>query len=149
MIEERAIVVGVQGQTIEIQMQRQSACSHCELSQGCGTGAIGRMLGHRSKPLLIESTLNLKPGDHILLGMPDRSFLKASLLIYGLPLGLLVLAAVFAQMLSNGSEILVPIAAGTGFLLGLFFSAKLAGKRYAGQFNPRILRINSEPEDQF
>lgn len=149
MIEEQAIVIGVQGQTIEIQMQRQSACSHCELAQGCGTGAIGRMLGHRSKPLLIKSTLNLMPGDRILLGMPDRSFLKASLLIYGLPLGLLVVAAVFVQMLSNGSEVLVPIAASAGFLLGLFISAKLAGQRYAGQFHPRILQINSELTNQF
>lgn len=149
MIEEQAIVVGVKGECVEIQMQRQSACSHCELNKGCGTGAIGRMLGHRSKPLLIENTLNLKSGDHILLGMPDRSFLKASLLLYGLPLGLLVAGAVIGETVFNGSEMLVLISAASGFLGGLFIAARLAGKRFAEQFNPRILQINSEPTDQF
>ncbi len=149
MIEEQAIVIGVKGDYVEIQMQRQSACSHCELNKGCGTGAIGRMLGHRSKPLLIENTLNLIPGDRILLGMPDRSFLKASLLLYGLPLGLLVVTAVTMETISNGSEMLVLISAAAGFLGGLYISARLAGNRFATQFNPRILRINSEPSDQF
>lgn len=149
MIEEQAIVVGVKGETAEIQMQRQSACSHCELSRGCGTGAIGRLLGHRSKPLIVENALNLKPGDHILLVMPDQSFLKASLLIYGLPLGLLVVAAIAAEALFAGSELLVPIAAGGGFLGGLIISAKLAGKRFSEQFKPKILRINNEPTDRF
>lgn len=149
MIEEAANVVSVQGKYVEIQMQRQSACSHCELERGCGTGAIGRMLGHRNKPLFIENTLNMKPGDRILLGMPDRSFLKASLLIYGLPLGLLVISTVLAQIVSNGSEVLVPIAAVAGLLGGLFISAKLTRKRFARQFNPRVLQINNELKDQF
>ncbi len=149
MIEEQAIVIGTKGTYVEIQMQRQSACGHCELSHGCGTSAIGRMLGHRNKALLIENTLNLKSGDHILLGMPDSSLLKASLLIYGLPLVLLIVAAILAQIASDGSEILVLASAGTGFSGGLMISTKLAGKRFAGQFKPRILQVNNEPTEQF
>ncbi len=148
MIEEQAIVVGILGKNVEIRMERQSTCSHCELSPGCGTGAVGRLLGHRSKPLIIENTLKLKSGDHILLGIPNRSFLRASLLIYGMPVGLLVITALMVQMLSGGSEILVPIGACAGFLGGLFLSARLAGMGHAGQFNPRILQVNSEPIDQ-
>ncbi len=149
MIEEQAIVVGVKGEQVEIQMQRQGSCNHCELNTGCGIGAIGRMLGHRNKPILIDNTLNMKPGDHILLGMPDRSFLKASLLLYGLPLGLLVVIAVVLEAVFEASEELVLTGAVAGFAGGLFIAARLARRHFSGQLNPRILQINSEPTDQF
>jgi len=149
MIEEQAIVTQMRGNHVEIQMQRQSACSHCDLNQGCGTGAIGRLLGHRSKPLIIETSLPLKMGDRVLLGMPDSSFLKASLLIYGLPLFALVCSAIIGQWLFNGSEVLVLVSALAGFVAGLVFSAKKAKSRFSSEFSPRILQINSEPTDSF
>jgi len=149
MIEEQAIVTQIRGNRAEIQMQRQSACSHCELNRGCGTGAIGRMLGHRSKPLTIETSLSLKPGDRVLLGMPDGSFLKASLLIYGLPLFAMICFAMLGQLLFNGSEGLVLACALLGFFAGLLFSAKKAKTRFSAEFCPRILQINNEPTDSF
>ncbi len=69
---------GLEGDLAIIRMQRQSACSHCELNKGCGTGAIGRLLGHRSKPLAIRNDYDLKAGDRVLVGLPDRAFLNAS-----------------------------------------------------------------------
>ena len=147
MIEEQAVVIQARGNHVEIQMQRQSTCNHCDLNQGCGTGAIGRMLGHRSKPLIIETSLPLKTGDQVVLGMPDSSFLRASLMIYGLPLLSLVCFASLAQMLFAGSEGLVLIFALAGLALGLIFSAKKAKSRFSSDFSPRILRINSEPTD--
>jgi len=149
MIEEQAMVLRAQDGRVEIQMQRQSACNHCELNQGCGTGAIGRLLGHRSKPLVIDSNLVLKPGDRITLGLPDSSFLKASLLIYGLPLFALVLSSAAGHWFFNGTETEVLLSAIAGFCGGLVISSKLAKQRFSQQFYPRILKINSEPTNQF
>ncbi len=149
MIEEQATVLRAQDGRVEIQMLRQNACNHCELSQGCGTGAVGRLLGLRSKPLVISSDLELKAGDRVTLGLPDSSFLKASLLIYGLPLFALVLASGVGHWLFDGTETAVLISAITGFCSGLFFSSKLAKQRYSKQFYPRILKINSELTNQF
>ena len=149
MIEEQAIVIQTRGNHVEIKMQRQSACNHCDLNRGCGTGAIGRLLGHRSKPLIIETSLPLKMGDQVVLGMPDSSFLTASLLIYGLPLFTLVCSAMLGQLLFNGSEGLVLGFALSGFVAGLVFSARKAKTRFSTEFSPRILQINSEPTDSF
>ena len=149
MIKEQAIVIQTRENCVEIQMQRQSACNHCDLSRGCGTGAIGRLLGHRSKPLIIETSLPLKIGDRVVLGMPDSSFLRASLLIYGLPLFALVFSAMLGQLLFSGSEGLVLVFALAGFVSGLVFSAKRAKSRFSAEFCPRILQINSEPTDSF
>ena len=103
------------------------------------------LLGHRSKPLVIESRFDLEPGDRVMLGMPDSSFLKASLLIYGLPLFCLILSAIAGQWLFGGSEFKVLFAAALGFGGGFLMSARLARKNFSSQFDPRILEINNEP----
>ncbi len=147
MIEEQAIVSGLDGDLAIIRMQRQSACSHCELNKGCGTGAIGRLLGHRSKPLAIRNDYDLKAGDRVLLGLPDRAFLNASLLIYGLPLVALIGGGLLAQWAFTGSELSVLIFSTAGFIAGLWFSGQIAKNHYSQQFNPQILEVGSEPID--
>jgi len=149
MIEEQATVLKAQYGRVEIQMQRQSACNHCELSQGCGTGAIGRLLGHRSRPLVIDSNFELRPGDKVTLGLSDSGFLKASLLIYGLPLITLLVTAIAGHWLFNGSETMVLLSAVSGFCGGLMISARLAKQRFSQQFYPRIIKINNEPTNQY
>ena len=138
---------GLEGDLAIILMQRQSACSHCELNKGCGTGAIGRLLGHRSKPLAIRNDYNLKAGDRVLLGLPDRAFLNASLLIYGLPLVALIGGGLMAQWAFAGSELSVFIFSTVGFFAGLWFSGQIAKNHFSQQFNPRILEVGSEPID--
>lgn len=146
MVEEKAIVTGVVEGLAIIQVQRHSACSHCELSKGCGTGAVGRLLGHRSKPLTIRNQYNLKVGDSVVLGLHDKAFLKASLLIYGVPLLGLLVGGLLAQGLFEGSEMVTIILAGVGFVSGLLYSAVIARNRYSRQFNPVILESNGEPK---
>ncbi|MCZ6882665.1 MAG: SoxR reducing system RseC family protein [Gammaproteobacteria bacterium] len=147
MIEEQAIVSGLEGDLAIIRMQRQNACSHCELNKGCGTGAIGRLLGHRSKPLAIRNDYDLKAGDRVLVGLPDRAFLNASLLIYGLPLVALIGGGLIAQWAFAGSELSVFIFSTAGFFAGLWFSGQIAKNHFSQQFNPRILEVGSEPID--
>jgi sigma-E factor negative regulatory protein RseC len=86
MITESAVVTRRDGKLVELELQRNSTCGQCELSKGCGTGALGRLLGHRSKPILIETDHDLKPGDRLQLGLSESALVKASLTIYGLPL---------------------------------------------------------------
>jgi sigma-E factor negative regulatory protein RseC len=145
MIEEQARVTGLDGNWAMIQLQRQNACSGCELSNGCGTGAIGRLLGHRSRPVRIKNEYQLEPGDSVLMGLPDGVFLKASLLIYGLPLLGLIAAGMLASWGNSESDLLIFAFAAAGFLTGLLISARLAEKRYSTQFSPKILQVRGEP----
>lgn len=146
MIKEQATIVSLSGNRAEVQMDRQSACSHCEMSHGCGTGAIGRLLGKRSKPVNIEIEQDLKPGDLVELGLPDKAFLKASLLIYGLPLLGLFIGSILAETLFSDSEFMVFIFAIAGLISGLAVSGTIARIKFAGQFNPKILAVISEPK---
>ncbi|MFV2031199.1 MAG: SoxR reducing system RseC family protein [Gammaproteobacteria bacterium] len=149
MIKEQATVTGLDGNMAVVEMQRQGICGHCELNKGCGTGAIGRLLGHRSKPLMIENHHALKPGDSLTLGLSDKFFLQASLLIYGLPLLGLIIGGLLAQSILGLSEILVFVFAATGFMAGFRYSARIAGNRYLHRFHPKILEVRGEPGDGF
>jgi len=144
MLTESARVIRRDGNRVELELQRNSACGHCELSQGCGTGALGRLLGGRSRPLVIETDQDCRAGDRVVLAMPEAALVSASLLLYGLPLAGLLLAGLGA-MLFDPAEWLVVAAAGFGLFAGCKVSARAAKRiELAGQA-PYIKQISVNP----
>jgi sigma-E factor negative regulatory protein RseC len=123
MLTESALVTRRDGKRVELELQRSSACDHCELNQGCGTGALGRLLGRRSRPLVIETDKDFEPGDRVLLELPESALVRASLLLYGLPLIGLVFGGLLAALLGFAEWLVVSIA-----LLGLFAGFKFAAR---------------------
>ena len=148
MIKEQARVISLKGSRAEIEVLRQSSCNHCELGPACGTGAIGRLLGNRSRPIIVDSEYPLKIGDSVTLGLPEGAFLSASLLIYGLALAWLLISALVGQMIFGDSEFLVVGCALLGFGGGLVISAMISKNKYARQLHPKILAINGEPSSR-
>jgi sigma-E factor negative regulatory protein RseC len=147
MIKEQATVIGLSGDIAEVQMQRQSACSQCEVGRGCGIGAIGRLLGKRSKPVKIKVDQDLKPGDQVEIGLPDKAFLRAGLLIYGTPLLGLFIGLVLAELIAPNSDLIAFTLAVSGLVLGLSIAASIAKTKFANQLNPKILAVTSELDD--
>ena len=147
MITEQAIVTRCHGKRVELELQRGSACAQCELSQGCGTGALGRLLGKRSKPLVIETNHDLKPGDRLQLVLSESALVKASLTIYGLPLLSMIAAGLLASFVTV-SEALVALAACVGFVAGLKFAAYFSRSLEHDRLTPYIveIRVNPGPE---
>ena len=144
MITEQAIVTRRDGNRIELELQRGSACGQCELSQGCGTGALGRLLGKRSKPLVIETDRDLKPGDRLQLGLSESALVKASLTVYGLPLLGMVAAGLIASF-AVVSEVLIALAACAGFIAGFKFANYLSHLLEHDLLTPYIVDIRVNP----
>ena len=146
MITEQAIVTRRDGNRVELELQRGSACGQCELSRGCGTGALGRLLGKRSKPLVIETDRDLKPGDRLQLGLSESALVKASLTVYGLPLLGMVAAGLIASF-AVVSEVLIALAACTGFIAGFKFASYLSHPLEHDLMTPYIvdIRVNPDP----
>lgn len=144
MLTEAARVTRREGNRVELELQRGSACAGCELNRGCGTGALARLLGRRSRPLVIETDRDCAPGDEVLLAMPEASLVRASLLIYGLPLlGMLLVGLVASAVVV--SELLVAAAAIAGFVCGLRIAAFAAARLEHRGMAPYIseVRLNS------
>lgn len=146
MIRETATVTRLEGSQAVIEMQRQDVCHQCELNKGCGTGAIGRLLGHRSRSLKITNERDLKPGDQVILGIQDRAYLNASLVIYGLPLIGLICGGLLSQWFFGESDVSALVGAAVGMTFCLIASNLIARYRFSRQFNPIILQIIAEPK---
>ena len=145
MVTERAIVIRCQGGRAEVAVQRNSTCGGCELASGCGTGAIGRLLGNRQKPITIETDRALDPGTEVLLGLSERTIVRASCLIYGLPLIGLLVFSVFSQTVFAWPEWATVLAALTGLCAG-FLLARLIGSRLVNHsFSLDVIDIRMNP----
>ena len=144
MLTEAAIVTRRDGRRVELELQRGSACGDCELSQGCGTGALGRLLGRRSKPLFIETEQELEPGDEVQLALSESALVKASLTLYGMPLLGMVLAGLLA-VAAAAAEWLVVVTAVAGFYSGYRVAAFLTNRLEDGQLKPYIVNIRLNP----
>ena len=105
MITEKATVVSVDGSGgLELEVQRQTACGHCEVQGACGVGAIGRLLGSRKPRISLQTEKDFKIGDIVTIGIPEGSLVRVSLTIYMLPLLALLIAAIIGQTLFGLSE---------------------------------------------
>jgi sigma-E factor negative regulatory protein RseC len=144
MLTETARVIRREGSRVELELQRNSACGDCELSQGCGTGALGRLLGRRSRPLVIETDQDCRAGDLVVLAIPESALVSASLLLYGLPLAGLLLGGLGAMSFAL-AEWLVVAAAGCGLFAGFKVAALITQRIELRGQAPHISEINVNP----
>jgi sigma-E factor negative regulatory protein RseC len=144
MLTETATVTRRDGRRVEFELQRGSACANCELSQGCGTGALGRLLGRRSRALFLETEQELAPGDEVTLALSESGLVRASLTLYGLPLLGMVMAGLLAES-ASAAEWLVAVAASAGFYAGYRIAAHMTGRLEDGQSTPYIVDIRVNP----
>lgn len=144
MLTESARVIRRDGNRVVLELQRGSACGHCEMSQGCGTGALGRLLGKRLRPLVIETDQDYRPGDEVELALPEASLVRASLLVYGFPLLGMLLGGLLASAI-GASDWLVAVAVFAGFLAGFVCAAFSTSRLEQRGMAPHIrgMRMNS------
>ncbi len=145
MIKEQAIVKKIQGDHAIVELGRDNGCQGCELSAACGTGSLGKLLGFRLKPLSIVNDNHLKPGDRVIIGLPEKSYLSACFLIYLLPLICLFIFALLADIIFGSRDGLNVLAAMVGLLAGIFLSAWFARQPIMKSVKPHFICHHREP----
>jgi sigma-E factor negative regulatory protein RseC len=145
MIEERALVIAIEGETAWVETYRQSTCGSCSAKNACGSSLLERFVGQRSNRLAVSRIEGIEAGDEVVLGLEESSLLRGSFAVYMMPLLLMLLMAVIAEaILSDGW--LAPEAASilgglTGLGLGLFWLKGYAKRALIeGRFRPVVLR---------
>ncbi|MBT3204771.1 MAG: SoxR reducing system RseC family protein [Gammaproteobacteria bacterium] len=146
MIEEQALVIALRSDQALIEVQRQNACQSCDLSEGCGTGSLGRLLGYKKLALSIPNRHKLQVGDRIVIGMPDKYFHFAGFLVYLLPLLSLFLFGLVANYFFNGAESVIVLASLSGLVFGLMFSGRMAKNDFALKMKPQFIRQEFSPQ---
>lgn len=86
MIEENAIVHSAEAGLVEVEVQRRSTCGGCSAQGACGVSLLDRLLGRRVQRLIIANTLRARPGETVIIGVPEAALLRAALAAYLWPL---------------------------------------------------------------
>lgn len=139
MIEQEARVVGIEGDDAVVAIQRQSACGGCSAKSGCGTSVVASLFPGRQQTLHLHNSQHAQVGDRILVGLPESALQRASLLLYGVPLVLLLAGAVVGQSW-GGTEPLAILGGLSGVALGLLVARHLTRHAGNGPMQPVMLK---------
>jgi sigma-E factor negative regulatory protein RseC len=149
MIEETALVVGIEQDVAMLEIVRRNPCGLCGQTRGCGTSAFGRLLGHRNNVFKATNPLNAQVGDQVVVGVDEKALLSSSLLVYGVPLSMLVAGALLGTLLApEGGDVWPLIGAVLGLAAGLLWlKGHAMGRGMDARYRPVILRA-AEPNSQ-
>ncbi len=123
MIEELAVVVKIENHQVWVESGANSACGGCLQKASCSTNALGSVLKKKSVP--VDSDISLKTGDQVLVAIDESLLLRASLLLYLVPLIALFSGAGIADWLvADHAELWIAGGAALSFLLSLWLINK-------------------------
>jgi sigma-E factor negative regulatory protein RseC len=146
MIQETGQVIKTDGEFAWVQTQRQSTCGACAAKKGCGTNVFSKVLGKKHIQFKAVNTLDVKPGDMVVLGLRESALLKSALMIYLLPLLSMFLCAaamdIFSKAIGLGDIQAWVVIAGLTGLLAAFGLVHFFTKNHLSDsdYQPVILR---------
>jgi sigma-E factor negative regulatory protein RseC len=136
MIEEMAIVVKIGPHQVWVESAQANGCAACVQKTSCTTNAIGSVLKKRA--VVVDTPLALKLGDTVLVAIDENVLLRASLVLYLLPLLALFSGAGLADYCVGGilaqAELWVAATAVLGFLSSLWLINKLQNSWFFGHY---------------
>ena len=97
MIEKSAVVVKIENRQVWVESGHNNACGGCQQKVSCTTNALGSVLKKKSVP--VDSNIQLKIGDQVMVAIDESLLLRASLLLYLVPLIALFTGAGIADWL--------------------------------------------------
>jgi len=121
VIEQRGRVISLDGGDAWVRVGGQSGCPTCDSGQGCGAGLFGRLLRRSAPEVRVVNHLQVRPGQPVVLGIPEHAYLSLVMRLYGWPLLAGVAGAWFGHALAapraGGSVPILDLAAAAGGLL--------------------------------
>jgi sigma-E factor negative regulatory protein RseC len=96
MLEEVGVVVRVEGELAVVKTKRSSMCD------GCHSGGFCKALGGGSDmEVAARNSVGAKVGDEVRVSVASKTFLKASFLVYMVPVAALILGALLGSRLGS------------------------------------------------
>lgn len=141
MITETGKVVAIDGDKAWVQTIRASACQSCSARSGCGQRALASVSGGRANQVLVVNSSDARVGDEVVLGIDEQSLLRASLMVYGVPLLLMVVFCIAGYQWFGGEDLSAVIGALAGITVG-FWLVRGWQSGFSDQYQPRMLRVS-------
>lgn len=114
-------------------------CKRCSEGKGCGAGLFGTTPRRRRVEALVRKDISVGEGDEVRIALDPKNVLRASLIVYGLPLGVGVAAAAFAYFAGLG-DLSASLAALAGVAAGLLVARSQVRKSGClREFTPTVV----------
>lgn len=143
MIEEVAVVSVAGAEGVRVMAARTSACAKCSSKSNCSQGVLSQWGQGKTVEIEVQnpSALVVEPGQQVLIGLEEGSLVRASLLIYLLPLALLIAGALLGSALGM-HEWQQVIFAVLLMLVGFGLARRLtSSRRDEARYQPVLLRL--------
>lgn len=139
MIEESAVVVKIENHQVWVESGSNNACGGCRQKASCTTNALGSVL--KKKSVQVDSDIQLKTGDQVIVAIDENLLLRASLLLYLVPLIALFTGAGLADwLLVDHSDLWIAGSAVGGFLISLWIINKAQSLLIMSYARPVVVR---------
>ena len=139
MLQETARVIEVSDGLLTIETKSRSGCTHCH-NDSCTTSLVAKFFGVQRNRLQMANSIGAKPGDQVVIGIPDELLAQASLRVYLLPLLCMLGVTAIGDRLGMAAWYLGPLAL-CGLVLGFYFVHRISRGGSSHRFKPRLLRI--------
>ena len=106
-MKEIADVVAVNGHKITLTTELKTACSGCAQQSHCGAGLLSKLFADRHTTFVVHSTETVAVGDRVEVQMSEANFTRYALLMYGMPIVCLLLAAALLTTFTLLPELLI------------------------------------------
>ena len=139
MLEEKARVIDVKDGMLLAETESRSGCNHCSTSS-CTTSVVAKLFGVKRNRLVMVNSLGAKPGDQVLIGIPDQLLVRASVMAYLLPL----LSMLGFTALGDGiglATIWLGLLALFGLASGFFVVYRVTRGWSSQRYKPRLLEV--------
>lgn len=147
MIEEEAVVVGVESDRIWIETQRKSTCGQCAAKSGCGTAVLSKVLGQKRNQIPVLKSFPVQVGDKVIIGIKENALVRGSIALYAVPLLAMLLFGILGesvsqQLLNNSNDSVAILGAVFGLFVGTLWMRWFTKRiRKNSNYQPSLLRI--------
>lgn len=141
MLEEKAVVIAVEGNRVELSTSIKSTCNGCEQQEGCGTGLLARYLAPKPENLTVQTDIPLSVGQKVVIAMAESALLKMAFISYIMPLLVMIFAVLGTQSMQQDTNEGIAILVGMVSMAIYYIALKhwLAQRRSAS-WQPRITK---------
>ncbi|MCP3674025.1 MAG: SoxR reducing system RseC family protein [Gammaproteobacteria bacterium] len=126
MIVQPARVVAETDVSYLLETLPKLACPRCEAGQGCGGGILAQAFANKTYQLSINKNTSLKINELVQIGIKSSLLVRASMLVYLVPLIFMIAFVVLVGSFTNYQDLYTVAGAAAGMLVGTFVAKKLS-----------------------
>ena len=146
MIKQPATVIAETDTSYLLESLPKSACPRCAEGKGCGGGILAQAFANKTYQLSVNKNTPLKIGEMVQIGIKSSLLVRASLLLYLLPLISMVTVAMIAGSLTNDQDIFTVTGAIIGIIIGILVAKKLSNNYINNGMVSTVLIVDDEDD---